>query len=76
MLPKYVSSGNISGAHVPKTADAFEGVFCENVQLRSSLPSFIQPKAFLKKRTSEAYAKRFEKTHFGRISLGAEKPTF
>ncbi|MGM1050015.1 MAG: hypothetical protein ACQEXX_28330 [Bacillota bacterium] len=52
MLTKYVSSGNISGAHVPKTDDASEDVFYENVQLRFSVPSFIQLKR-LKKRTSE-----------------------
>ncbi|MOA22688.1 hypothetical protein D3C78_1432640 [compost metagenome] len=31
MLTKYVSFGNISGAHVPKTAYASEVVFYENV---------------------------------------------
>ncbi|MGG4352667.1 hypothetical protein, partial [Paenibacillus lautus] len=62
-LPKHVSCGNISGAHVPKTVDAFEGVFCENVRSAPDVPSFIQ-------------LKRFEKTHIGSISFGAENRPF
>jgi hypothetical protein len=47
----------------PLQADAYEVVFYENVQLRSSVPSFIQ-------------LKRFEKTHFGSMNFGAENRPF